>query len=310
MIVTVTLNAAIDKRYVVSEFEEGEVNRVSTCEYTPGGKGLNVSKPLKILGAELLATGLVGGFAGQYLAAEVTKLGIANKFFQIADESRSCINIWDEKKKTQTEFLEPGVAVSEEEQEAFLKEFAETIKEARVVTISGSVPKGIPLDYYNRMIDIVKTQGKQVILDTSSPLLDEGIKAKPTMIKPNIDEIRSLTGRPCDNLDEIMEAARGLQQTGIPVVVVSLGGEGAIMACEDGLYQALVPKVEAVNTVGCGDAMIAGFAYAFDQGYSPAEALRMASSVSTASAMYDKTGFFKPEDQQKLFKEIEIKKRG
>ncbi len=309
MIVTVTLNAAIDKRYVVNNFTEGAVNRVLQCEYTPGGKGLNVSKTLKILEATVWATGLVGGFAGDYIAAEVEKLGIENKFFSIAGESRSCINIWDEEKKIQTEFLEPGLTVGTSEQEEFLAYFTEIIIKAEIVTISGSVPKGIPQDYYNRMVEIVKSQHKKVILDTSGSLLEAGIKAKPTMIKPNIDEIRMLTGKKCDELGEIVAAAKQLHQgAGIEVVVVSLGGEGALMTCESGVYQALVPKVAAVNTVGCGDAMIAGFAYAFSKGMAPVEALKMASSVSTASAMCDKTGFFLLEDQQKLVSEIQVKR--
>ncbi|MCP1101907.1 tagatose 6-phosphate kinase [Aequitasia blattaphilus] len=309
MIVTVTLNAAIDKRYVVEEFKEGEVNRVIECEYTPGGKGLNVSKSLKILGTEVWATGFVGGFAGQYIVSEVEKLGITSKFFSLKGESRSCINIWDEGKKMQTEFLEPGVEISKREQEDFLKAFTETIRETNIVTISGSVPKGVAADFYNQMIGIAKEMNKKVILDTSSPLLDEGIKAQPTMIKPNIDEIRALTGKKCDCIDEIIEAACDLQQRGIEVVVVSLGSEGSLMACKEGGYQAIVPKIDAVNTVGCGDAMIAGFAYSFDKGWDYEEALKMASSVSTASAMHEKTGFFHLQDQKKIYREVKVVKR-
>ena len=108
MILTVTLNAAIDKRYVVNNFKTGEVNRVKECTYNPGGKGLNVSKPASIYGAEVTATGFVGGYAGAYIENALKPFGIKSAFYHVAAESRSCINIWDEVNKVQTEFLEPG----------------------------------------------------------------------------------------------------------------------------------------------------------------------------------------------------------
>lgn len=307
MIVTVTLNAAIDKRYVVEKFQEGEVNRVKECAYTPGGKGLNVSKPLALLGCEVVATGFVGGHAGDYIVSETQKKGIRTDFYRLAAESRSCINIWDESQKKQTEFLEPGFTVPAEAQSAFLEKFRELTGSARVVAMSGSVPKGVPATYYQELVRIAKERGQQVILDTSGELLVEGIKAKPTMIKPNIDEIRLLTGQDCREVSEIVRAARELQHTGIAVVVVSLGADGSVMACDDGVFQAVVPRIAAVNTVGCGDSMIAGFACAFDEGLSPLAALRKASAVSAAAAMTEQTGFFRLADMQELMKQIEVK---
>ena len=115
MILTVTLNAAIDKRYVVNNFKTGEVNRVKECTYVPGGKGLNVSKPASIYGAEVTATGFVGGYAGAYIENALKPFGIKSAFYHVAAESRSCINIWDEVNKVQTEFLEPGFTLTEED---------------------------------------------------------------------------------------------------------------------------------------------------------------------------------------------------
>ena len=156
MILTVTLNAAIDKRYVVEGYQVGEVNRVKECTYTPGGKGLNVSKPASIAGAEVVATGFVGGHAGNYI-----------ELYHLAEESRSCINIWDEVNHVQTEFLEPGFTVSEEEFKGFEKHFTELVKKADVVAMSGSVPKGLDGTAYQRLVRICKEAGKKVILDTS-----------------------------------------------------------------------------------------------------------------------------------------------
>ena len=308
MILTVTLNAAIDKRYVVEDFKIGEVNRVKECVYTPGGKGLNVSKPASIAGAKVVATGFVGGHAGNYIEAELKPFGIESAFYHMEQESRSCINIWDTVQKKQTEFLEPGFTVTEKDFEGFDEMFRELVKDADVVAMSGSVPKGLDGKAYQKLVAIVKEAGKKVILDTSGKLLSAGIESKPTMIKPNIDEIRMLTGSLCDDLNEIIEAAEQIHANGVEVVAVSLGGEGAIVVSDEGVYRAIVPKIDAVNTVGCGDSMIAGFALGFSEGLSIADTLKKASAISAAAALREETGFFVMEDMEKIFPRVEIQK--
>ena len=308
MILTVTLNAAIDKRYVVEDFKIGEVNRVKECVYTPGGKGLNVSKPASIAGAKVVATGFVGGHAGNYIEAELKPFGIESAFYHMEQESRSCINIWDAVQKKQTEFLEPGFTVTEKDFEGFVEKFRELVKDADVVAMSGSVPKGLDGTAYQKLVAIVKEAGKKVILDTSGKLLTAGIESRPTMIKPNIDEIRMLTGSQCDDLNEIIEAAEQIHANGVEVVAVSLGGDGAIVVSDEGVYRAIVPKIDAVNTVGCGDSMIAGFALGFSEGLSIADTLKKASAISAAAALREETGFFVMEDMEKIFPRVEIQK--
>lgn len=306
MILTVTLNAAIDKRYVVEEVRTGEVNRVKECVYTPGGKGLNVSKPAAIYGAEVTATGFVGGHAGHYIEDALEPFGIKSAFYHMEAESRSCINIWDEKNQLQTEFLEPGFTVTEADFERFLEHFQGLAADADVVTISGSVPKGLDGTAYQRMVKLVREAGKPVILDTSGKLLEQGIKAAPTMIKPNLDEIRMLTGKDCTDLEEIIEAAKVLHGRGIRIVTVSLGGDGAVVVSDEGAYRARVPRIHAVNTVGCGDSMTAGFALGLSEGLCVKKTLRKASAVSAAAAMREETGFFVKEDMERLLPQIEI----
>ena len=308
MILTVTLNAAIDKRYVVEGYQVGEVNRVKECAYTPGGKGLNVSKPASIAGAEVVATGFVGGHAGNYIEDALKPFGIKSEFYHLEEESRSCINIWDEVNHVQTEFLEPGFTVSEEEFKGFEKHFTELVKKADVVAMSGSVPKGLDGTAYQRLVRICKEAGKKVILDTSGKLLEMGIEAKPTMIKPNIDEIRMLTGSHCDTREELIEAGKKIHEAGIEIVVISLGADGSLLICEDGVYQAIVPRIDAVNTVGCGDSMIAGFALGFERGLSVQETLKLASAISASAALREETGFFVKEDMERILPQIEIKK--
>ena len=308
MILTVTLNAAIDKRYVVNNFKTGEVNRVKECTYVPGGKGLNVSKPASIYGAEVTATGFVGGYAGAYIENALKPFGIKSAFYHVAAESRSCINIWDEVNHVQTEFLEPGFTLTEEDFQGFEEKFRKLVKDADVVSMSGSVPKGLYGTAYQRLVRIVKEAGKPVILDTSGKLLKMGIEACPTLIKPNIDEIRMLTGKQCDNIQDIIEAAKTIHEKGVEIVAVSLGADGSLAVGKDGIFRAVVPKIDAVNTVGCGDSMIAGFALGLSQGLSLEETLRSASAISAASAMREETGFFVMEDMEKLLPLIRIKK--
>ena len=306
MILTVTLNAAIDKRYVVEGFRIGEVNRVKECTYVPGGKGLNVSKPASIYGAEVVATGFAGGHAGAYIEDALKPFGIRSAFYHVDAESRSCINIWDEVNQVQTEFLEPGFTLTEEDFAGFEAKFRQLVQEAKVVAMSGSVPKRLDGTAYQRLVKIVKDAGIPVILDTSGKLLEMGIEAIPTMIKPNIDEIRMLTGKRCDDISEIIEAARAIHERGVKIVAVSLGADGSLAVGDDGIFRARVPKIDAVNTVGCGDSMIAGFALGLSKGLPLEETLRLASAISAAAAMREETGFFVMEDMEKLLPQIEI----
>mgnify|MGYP002537865838 CR=1 FL=1 len=156
------------------------------------------------------------------------------------------------------------------------------------------------------MIQKIKPFGLPIILDTSGGLLESGIEACPTMIKPNMDEIRMLTGKTCESMDEVISAAQDIYERGVDIVVVSLGGEGSLLVCSEGVYRAKVPNMDAVNTVGCGDAMIAGFAHGLAAGFPVEEVLRKASAVSAAAALREETGYFRTEDMERLLPRVEI----
>lgn len=308
MILTVTANAAIDKRYVVEGFGVGNVNRVKSCAANAGGKGINVARVASIAGEKVTATGFLGGHAGKFIAERVQARGINSDFVWCEGESRTCINIWDEVSHQQTEFLEPGFAVTEEDCDNLIKKFKTLVKDCSVVTISGSQPKGASRDLYKRMIEAAREAGKPVLLDTSGQLLEDCLLERPTMIKPNIDEIRMLTGRPMNSKEALLRAARDLHDDGIEIVVISLGGDGSLLSCAEGVFEVKVPKIDAVNTVGCGDSMIAGFAVGIARGYSIEETVRFASAVSAANAMRLETGFFIKEDMEAILPKVQIKK--
>lgn len=308
MILTVTANAAIDKRYVCEKAETGEVNRVKTCTYSAGGKGLNVSRAAHIAGADVLATGFLGGHAGRYIEEKLNQEGVQSDFVWCDGESRSCVNIWDESKRVQTEFLEPGFSIDAAKMDELVKKFTELLPKCDVAEISGSMPKGGDISLYRGMIEAGRAAGKKVILDTSGQTLLEGIECAPFMIKPNTDEIQMITGKKVSTTEELIEAAEFLHGKGIPTVVISRGAEGSLMSCAEGVFAAHVPKIDAVNTVGCGDSMIGGFCVGISKGMSMAECLKYASAVSSAAAMTPYTGYFEKKDMEDLLDRITVEK--
>lgn len=308
MILTVTANAAIDKRYVVNGLQIDAVNRCAECTYSAGGKGLNISRVAAIAGEPVTATGFLGGFAGRYIEKKIREEGVISDFVWCEGESRSCINIWDTVNHQQTEVLEPGFTIDQKDMDALVAKFDELVQTADVAAVSGSMPAGGTPELYKRIVACGEKRGKKVILDTSGKNLEEGIHFHPYMIKPNMDEIQALTGRTFMQKSDLLEAVGDLHRMGIPTVVISMGGDGSLMSCEKGVYEAHVPRIEAVNTVGCGDSMIGGFAIGISRGLEIDECLRLASAVSAAAAMTEGTAFFRMEDMKALYEKIELVK--
>jgi len=308
MITTVTLNVSIDKAYKIKGcVESGKVIRVLECNNTAGGKGLNVSRVASLCGEGVLATGFVGGHCGALAEELLEKDNIKNKFTHVKSETRSCINILDEN-NVSTEFLEKGESISHEEINAFLDDFDKIIEDSNVIAISGSAPQGVPTNIYTTLINMIKAKNKKVILDASGDLLKEGIKALPTMIKPNSEEMENLLNVSINNEEEVIKNAIKLHESGIELVVVSLGSDGALLVCKEGVYHGKPPKIEVVNTVGCGDSMVAAFAVAMERGYSNIDSLKYAISISAANAMTFSTGSFNSEDVDNIFENTQIKK--
>ena len=175
MIVTVTMNPSIDISYPLATLKIDTVNRTNKVTKTAGGKGLNVTRVIHDLGGDVLATGVLGGFHGAYIAEELKKAGIKQDFTPIAEESRDSIAILHE--GNQTEILESGPTVSEDEQAAFLEKFEELIKQADIVTISGSLAKGFPSDFYQKLVQIAQQHAVKALVDTSGESLKQVITA-------------------------------------------------------------------------------------------------------------------------------------
>ena len=311
MILTVTMNASLDKTYRVARLDTGTVMRVREVSDTAGGKGLNVARVAALLGEEVRATGFLGGFNGGRIRTLLFGSGVEDSFVDTGVETRACINVMDDATGESTEFLEPGVPVESGQYAAFIDRYVELVAASDAVTISGSLPKGAPDGFYARLITLAREAGKPVVLDASGQLLREGVAALPTLVKPNRDEIRDLLQEtePLDT-DGLVAAIHRLLESGLPCVAVSLGAEGCLFGCQEGVFRGVVPNVQAVNPVGCGDAMVAAFAVGLAQQMPPLETLRLALAVSAASAQCPKTGGFQQEDLANLLPLVRVDKAG
>ena len=308
MILTVTLNTSIDKLYLMESIHPETVMRVKEVHNTAGGKGLNVSRVAAKLREPVTATGFVGGFNGQYLESLISQPLVHCAFTHVQGETRSCINCWDLSNGRSTEYLEPGQPVTQADIDHFLSDFTARLPEANVVTISGSVPQGVPEDFYCELIRRSRANGIPVLVDTSGSRLISAVKEKPFFIKPNEDEIAQLTGHSISGRAEAVNALTCLHRDGIPYVVLSMGEEGALLACDQGVFHGRPPKITPRNTVGCGDSMVAGFAVGFARRLPMEETFRMALAVSAANALSLFTGDFDPADYDRLYPEVLIEK--
>lgn len=310
MIVTVTMNPSIDISYPLETLKLDTVNRTNQVSKTAGGKGLNVTRVIHDLGGDVLATGVLGGFHGAFIAEELKKAGIKQDFTPIKEESRDSIAILHE--GNQTEILEAGPTVSTEEQAAFFEKFKELLQKATIVTISGSLAKGFPQDFYQKLVGAAHEQNVKVLADTSGESLKKVLEGeqKPYLIKPNLEELEALLGQKfsLEKLEEIPAALSQPLFEGIEWIVVSLGKAGAIAKHQNTFYRVMIPAIEVVNPVGSGDSTIAGFAYGLSQAMDPEELLKMCMAAGMANAQEKRTGHVDPINVQQHFEKIKVKK--
>lgn len=284
MILTVTLNPAVDISYKLDQFSLDTVNRVSDVSKTAGGKGLNVTRVLQQLGQDIAATGFLGGSLGAFIHEELT--GIEDYFVPIEGDTRNCIAVIHEGQ--QTEILESGPVISAEEAALFLEEFSKHMQKVDIVTISGSLPKGLANDFYEKIIKIAGDN--PVLLDTKGELLKKTINSKPFLIKPNVDELGDLLGKNIDAEAEIVNALRMTRFDDIPWVVVTNGSGSSFVKHSGTIYRVTIPNVDAVNPVGSGDSVIAGFAAGLARGLTDVELIKFGLTIGVLNAMEEKTG--------------------
>ncbi len=257
MIYTVTLNPAVDYHISLEELNGGKVNRSSNEQIFFGGKGINVSYMLKNLGVDSIATGIIGGFTGKALTNHLKLLGIKSDFTEVSGFTRINVKIHSGTAE-ETEINGSGPFVDEQTLNDLIKKL-KALKNDTLV-LSGSLPASLKPDTYKRIIEVVKPNGVKVLVDTSGDALFSAISAGPFLIKPNIHELSELVHKKLKTVDEVIEAAKSIQKFGVGNILVSMGEKGAVLVAQSGevIYME-APHGNAVNTVGSGDSMLAGF---------------------------------------------------
>lgn len=309
MILTVTMNPSVDISYPLEKLKLDTVNRVANIRKEAGGKGLNVSRVISLAGEDVLATGLIGGILGEYITGHLDQQRIKNNFYRIADDSRNCIAILHE--GSQTEILESGPVVTQQEQEQFVEHFTHLLDLANTITLSGSLPIGVPYEYYQTLINIAQSRNKKVLLDCSGESFKEALAGPtlPYLIKPNKFELEQLTGQSFDadyleSFIDLISHHKALQE--IPWIVVSLGKDGAIARINGRYFRVKVPEIDIVNAVGSGDATVAGLAVGLNNCETPENILKRAMTFGILNALEPRTGCIDIVNYQSIFNKITV----
>ncbi|WP_405685722.1 1-phosphofructokinase family hexose kinase [Streptomyces sp. NBC_00057] len=319
MILTVTLNTALDLTYGVPELVPHASHRVSDMSERPGGKGLNVARVLSALGHETAVTGFAGGSTGAVLrellagmspqdtatkaenGATPAPAPITDALVTVAGNTRRTIAVVDRATGDTTQLNEPGPLVTTDEWTTLLGRYEELLTGADAVALCGSLPPGIHVGAYAELVRLARTAGVPVLLDTSGEPLRRGIAARPDLIKPNADELARLTGS-----REPLRATRDARRRGAHGVVASLGPDGMLAVTPDGVWQASPPAKVLGNPTGAGDSAVAGLLSGLVEGLSWPDRLRRAVALSTATVLSPTAGDFDRAAYEELLPRVGI----
>ncbi|MEK3789664.1 1-phosphofructokinase family hexose kinase [Paenibacillus sp. FSL K6-1230] len=306
MITTVTLNAAIDKIFTLPGFALNKAHRVQDPITVPGGKGINVARVLRCLNQPVTATGLIAGHNGRLLLDGLHQEGVPADFIDIGHgETRLAITMLDPLTGTQTECIEEGPPVEDKHLISLRNKVQLLAARSSWVIFSGSLPAGCPVDLYAELCQLAKSQGAKVALDTSGEALLAGLEGLPDLVKPNEEEAVRYAGAVSSGREHLQTAALRLTEAGAGMVVISMGGRGAVAAHAGRLYEVSLPPLSIVSPLGSGDAMVAGLVTAQLQQRSTLEVLRYGAACGTAAAMHAMAGFVELDTVNDLFSDIQ-----
>ncbi len=310
MFLCVSLNPAIDKRLRVERLQHGQVNRVMEATPAAGGKAAHVAMVLRALGAHPVWLGFAGGPTGTALVEGLNAMSIRVEAVTTASATRMNLEILGND-GTVTEILEPGQPVTREELQRLRDAFELALRESAgkmTAILSGSLPPGVPDDYYATLIELGHQCGCRMFVDTSGEPLRQALKARPDFVKPNQQEAEWLRGRVIDGQRSAESALNQILSAGAKAGAISLGAYGLIWrsTSEEKMLFAKVPQLAARSSVGSGDATLAGFAFAGHEKLEPAEALRLAAACGAANCLAEGPGRARASDIARLKKEIHI----
>jgi tagatose 6-phosphate kinase len=309
MIVTVTLNAALDRTLTVPNFQRGQRHRASGGLTLAGGKGINVARALKRLDVPVVATGFVGGLTGTRIVEQLTGEAILNDFVRIADESRTSTAVVDPTASSYTEINEWGPHVEPEELEMLREKLRYLATAADVVIFAGSLPRGVEDDFYGDLIRELNKRGIETVLDTEGEPLRMGTAAEPFLVSPNQREAESLVGQEFHEDPDFIQALDDIAELGARnVLITQESGCFALLREEREVkrLRAVAPEVDPVSTVGSGDVLLSAFLAARYAGKPIDEALRSAVGAGAAATLEVGAGRFDPREASRLAGGVEV----
>lgn len=284
MLTTVTLNPAVDRTYFIDDWEMGRVNRVRRKLVLPGGKGINVAQVARILGEQVTATGFLGTEVEDFFRHSLSAVGVIPDFVPVRGEIRQNITLLGAGIPVQTEILEPGPEISHYELAALEEKVTELAQDSIVMVLSGSVPPGVDPGVYARLIRRAKEAGADAILDAAGEALRLGCHGGPILVKPNRRELEATVGRPLKEEKDLIEAGRELLSWGAGMALISLGRDGSLLITSGEVLKVHCPEVQPINTVGCGDSLVAGVAVGLTRGMDLPDCLRWGTAAAAVNA--------------------------
>ncbi len=306
MIITVTMNPAVDKTVEIDHFEYGGLNRLKNVISDGGGKGINVSKTISALGGSTVATGFVGGGSGQLILDTLKDYGIQADFVKVSGATRTNMKVMDNT-GTVTELNEPGPVISEAELQELVDKIAGYAKEGNFFVLAGSIPNGVPKDIYKTLTELIHEKGGKVFLDADGELFVKALGAAPNYIKPNrveLEEYYKVDYRL--SMEELVVYGRKMLANGMDLVAISLGQMGAMFLTENEAIRCPGLSIEAHSTVGAGDAMVAALTYGLDAGLDLEACIRLAIATSAGAVTTKGTKPPTRELVDELQKQVEI----
>jgi 1-phosphofructokinase family hexose kinase len=310
VIVTVTMNAAVDRTVTVPNFLLGQRHRASQVLTLAGGKGINIARALKRLDVPVVATGLAGGRTGVRIVEELTAEAILNDFVRIGEESRTSTAVVDPTANTYTEINEWGPEVRGQELEVLQEKLFYLARGADVVVFAGTLPRGVAENFYAEITRELNRRGVRVVLDTEGEPLRLAAGAEPYLVAPNQFEAEGLVGQELTEEQEVVQALEVIAELGSRnVLITQESGCYALFREERGAakrYRATAPHVEALSAVGAGDVLLAGFLAALFERRPAEEALRLAVAAGAASTLEIGAGRFEPREAGRLVDGVEV----
>ena len=308
MIVTVTINPAIDRVISVDRLAFDDRAYINSSRESPGGRGINASCVIHSFGGKTLAVATSGGRAGKRLVKYLERFGFPVAVVPIENEIRTNLTITDRQGLT-VNLNEAGPRLSESEVAAFETVLHQALDRASWLMMCGSIPPGVPASFYARLISVARRKKVRTLLHAAGDALSAGIEARPTVVTPNQHEAERLLGRMLFTRTHFFEAAERIRRMGPESVVLSLGSRGAVGAFADGLMEAVPPSVQAVSPIGSGDALAAAYTWAMTRRASSrgsaADALRWGVAAGTASALLPGMQFATLAQTRRIYKQVE-----